>query len=140
MLVAYVSDERYVALPDVILEFEGDAGSFEARSRASGSVHVDLPSGTYKVTLQNSGFGAKSVRVDIAAVKSWVLAEECGPTRQGHERRRRRRRAGLLRNSQRRRGLFRWLDRLAQRDPDRRLCIANHGECSQAISFINYSV
>ena len=33
MLVAYVSDERYVALPDVILEFEGDAGSFEARSR-----------------------------------------------------------------------------------------------------------
>ena len=62
MLIAYVSDERYVALPDVILEFEGDAGSFEARSRATGSVHVDLPSGTYKVTLQKPGFGAKSVR------------------------------------------------------------------------------
>ena len=43
MLVAYVSDERYVALPDVLLEFEGEAGSFEARSRATGSVHVDLP-------------------------------------------------------------------------------------------------
>ena len=33
MLVAFVSDERYVALPDVILEFEGKDGSFEARSR-----------------------------------------------------------------------------------------------------------
>ena len=36
MLIAYVSDERYVAVPDVLLEFEGDAGSFEARSRATG--------------------------------------------------------------------------------------------------------
>ena len=50
MLVAYVSDERYVALPDVLLEFEGESGSFETRSRATGSVHVDLPPGTYKVT------------------------------------------------------------------------------------------
>ena len=67
MLVGYVSDERYVALPDVILEFEGAAGSFEARSRATGSVHVELPTGAYKVTLQKAGFGAKSVQVEIAA-------------------------------------------------------------------------
>ena len=40
MLIAYVSDERYVALPDVLLEFEGEAGSFETRSRATGSVHA----------------------------------------------------------------------------------------------------
>ncbi|HEX3448310.1 MAG TPA: N,N-dimethylformamidase beta subunit family domain-containing protein [Isosphaeraceae bacterium] len=66
-LVAYVSDERYVALPDVILEFEGDAGSFEARSRATGAVHVVMPSGTYRVTLQKPGFGAKRVRVEIAS-------------------------------------------------------------------------
>jgi hypothetical protein len=65
MLFAYVSDERYLALPDVLLEFQSDAGSFEARSRAAGSVHVDLPPGAYKVTLQKSGFGAKSVRVEI---------------------------------------------------------------------------
>ena len=31
MLVAYVSDERFVALPDVILEFEG------ARFRVTGA-------------------------------------------------------------------------------------------------------
>jgi hypothetical protein len=69
MLVAYVSDERFVALPDVILEFEGDAGSFEARSRATGSVHLDLPPGSYKVTLQKPGFGAKSVRIEVAPGK-----------------------------------------------------------------------
>ena len=57
MLIAYVSDERYVALPDVLLELESDAGSFEARSRATGAVHVDLPPAIYKVTLQKSGFG-----------------------------------------------------------------------------------
>src|SRR5271156_3108504 len=65
MLVAYVSDERYVALPDVLLEFEGEAGSFEARSRATGSVHLDLPPGPYKVTLQKPGFGAKTVRLNV---------------------------------------------------------------------------
>ena len=69
MLVAYVSDERFVALPDVLLEFEGEAGSFEARSRATGSVHVDLPPGRYKVTLQKPGFGAKSVHLDVAPAR-----------------------------------------------------------------------
>ena len=65
MLIAYVSDERYVALPDVLLELEGEAGSFEARSRATGAVHVEVPSGHYKVTLQKPGFGAKSVHLQI---------------------------------------------------------------------------
>jgi N,N-dimethylformamidase len=66
MLIAYVSDERYVALPDVVLEFEGTGGSFEARSRATGSVHIEVPPGTYKVTLQKPGYGAKSVLVEFA--------------------------------------------------------------------------
>jgi N,N-dimethylformamidase len=68
MLVAYLSDERYVALPDVLLEFESMASpglSFEARSRATGSVHLDLPPGSYKVTLFKLGFGAKSVELSI---------------------------------------------------------------------------
>ena len=36
MLVGYVSDERYIALDDVLLEFEGEDGSVETRSRATG--------------------------------------------------------------------------------------------------------
>jgi len=65
MRLAYVSDEHYVALPDVLLEFESDAGSFEARSRATGAVYAELPPGTYKVTLQKPGFGSKSVPIEI---------------------------------------------------------------------------
>ena len=67
MLIGYVSDERYVALPDVLLEFENESGSFEARSRASGAVHADLPSGQYRVTLAKPGFGAKRVTIDVGA-------------------------------------------------------------------------
>lgn len=60
MLIGYVSDERYSALHDVALEFVDERGrSWEARSRASGAVVLDLPAGTYTVTLQRAGFGAK---------------------------------------------------------------------------------
>ena len=60
-LIAYVSDERYEALPDVLLEFEKDGQSWETRSRASGAVYAELPPGNYRVTLQKPGFGAKRV-------------------------------------------------------------------------------
>jgi hypothetical protein len=64
MLLGYVSDERYVALADVLLEFTDARGaSWEARSRASGSVHADLPAGEYLVTLQKPGFGSKHVHL-----------------------------------------------------------------------------
>jgi hypothetical protein len=66
MLIGYVSDEKYVALPDVLLEFIGrDGGSAECRSRASGSVHADLPPGDYRVVLHKQGFGSKSVRLSL---------------------------------------------------------------------------
>jgi len=61
MLLGYVSDERYVALPDALLEFlDAAGGSWEARSRATGAVHADLPPGEYRVVLQKPGYGAKS--------------------------------------------------------------------------------
>src|SRR5947208_171427 len=64
MLIGYVSDERYVALAEVLLEFTNDRGeSWEARSRASGSVHADLPPGEYTVTLCKPGFGSKRVNL-----------------------------------------------------------------------------
>src|SRR5262245_7127901 len=66
MHIGYVSDERYVALADVALEFTDSAGrSWEARSRASGSVHVDLPPGEFAVVLQKPGFGSKLSRIAI---------------------------------------------------------------------------
>jgi hypothetical protein len=63
MLIGYVSDERYVALADVLLEFEGEPGVFQARSTASGAVRLELPSGSYRVALQKPGFGSKLVRL-----------------------------------------------------------------------------
>jgi N,N-dimethylformamidase len=66
MLIGYVSDERYVALADVILEFVNARGeSWEVRSRATGSVYADVPPGDYVVTLQKAGFGAKRSRVSV---------------------------------------------------------------------------
>ncbi len=66
MLIGYVSDERYVALPDVSLEFtDSRGGTWEARSRASGAVHADLPPGEYRVVLQKPGYGAKFSRLTV---------------------------------------------------------------------------
>lgn len=60
MLIGYTSDERYSALADVQLEFIDPQGrSWETRSRASGSVHIDLPPGSYRVILQKPGYGSK---------------------------------------------------------------------------------
>ncbi len=69
MLIGHVSDERYVALPDAVLEFTNDAGgSWEARSRASGAVHVELPPGQYRVVIQKPGFGAKFSKVSVPTI------------------------------------------------------------------------
>ena len=65
MLVGYVSDERYVALADVLIEFETVAGSVETRSRASGAIYAELVPGTYRVTLQKRGYGAKRTTVTL---------------------------------------------------------------------------
>ena len=47
MLIGYVSDERYVALPDTQVELENDQISIEVRSRASGAVHADIHRALY---------------------------------------------------------------------------------------------
>lgn len=66
MLIGYVSDERYVALVDVVLELvNADGESWEARSRATGAVYVDAPPGRYTVTVQRPGYGAKRSQVTI---------------------------------------------------------------------------
>jgi hypothetical protein len=65
MLVGYVSDERYVALPNVLLEFENAAGSVEARARATGAVYAEVQPGPYKVTLYRQGYGQKSVHMVV---------------------------------------------------------------------------
>jgi len=63
MLIGYVSDERYVALADVLFEFFDEKRRITARSTASGAVEADLSPGTYRVTFCRPGFGAKRVEL-----------------------------------------------------------------------------
>ena len=65
MLVGYVSDERYVALADVLLEFRSGDYVVPARSSISGAIYVDLEPGTYEVVLGKSGYGSKIVTAGI---------------------------------------------------------------------------
>ena len=59
MLVGYVSNEFYLALCDVALEFENETGSVEARSHANGAVHADVTPGLYEVTLCKPGLAPR---------------------------------------------------------------------------------
>ena len=62
MLIGHVSDERYVAIADAIVDFERDGTLVTtARSTARGAIHADLPPGEYRVTLVRDGFGGKTV-------------------------------------------------------------------------------
>ena len=65
MLVGYVSDERYVVLPGVQIEFENEDIQQEVRSTASGAVRADIPPGRYLVTLACAGYGFKRLTLDI---------------------------------------------------------------------------
>ena len=66
MLIGYVSDERYVALPAVLLEMETDGHSIEVTSRATGAVYADVAPGPAKVTLYKDGYGQKSVEMTVS--------------------------------------------------------------------------
>jgi len=66
MLVGYVSDERYVAVPDAMFEFRGGGGVVVvARSTISGAVYAELEPGDYQVVLGCAGFGSKLVDVTV---------------------------------------------------------------------------
>jgi N,N-dimethylformamidase len=62
MLVGYVSDERYVALPDVLVEFQrGEESVAVVRSTPRGAIYAGIEPGEYRVTLAKAGFGSKAV-------------------------------------------------------------------------------
>lgn len=67
--IAYVSDEMYVAIPDVAAEFENLASGdiTVLRSSPRGAYYADLPAGRYRVTLAKQGYGSKSVETDLGA-------------------------------------------------------------------------
>ena len=65
MQIGYVSDERYVAAPEVLFEFIGAGESREVRARASGAGYADLEPGDYIAVLYKPGYGAKRVKLTL---------------------------------------------------------------------------
>lgn len=67
-LVGYVSDERYVAVPEVLVELQrGGETVAVTRSTARGAVFAPVEPGRYTATLAKAGFGARSVEVEVGA-------------------------------------------------------------------------
>ena len=66
-LLAYVSDEMYLALPDVSGEFESvETGEITLlRSSPRGAFYGSLAPGRYRVVLSKSGYGAKTSTAEL---------------------------------------------------------------------------
>ena len=65
MLIGFVSDDRYVVVPEVSLLFERNGTHVSTRSLADGSVRVEIEPGDWRVTLNRPGYGAKVVELRI---------------------------------------------------------------------------
>lgn len=79
-LIGYVSDERFVALSDVLLEFQRtNKPPVTARSTASGAVYARLAKGHYRVALAKPGFGSKyeSLMVPLDRPRQFRLLSDC---------------------------------------------------------------
>jgi hypothetical protein len=67
-ILAYVSDEMYVAIPGVVADWEslttGDVTVLHSSAR--GAFYSDLSHGMYRVTLAREGFGSKTVEVELS--------------------------------------------------------------------------
>ena len=80
MLVGYVSDERYVALADVAIEFDREGESVAVvRSSPRGAVYAGIDPGSYRVTLVKQGYGSKSVEIEVDPGKPYQfrLLSDC---------------------------------------------------------------
>ncbi len=69
MLVGYVSNERFVALGDVNLEFRGQNRVVAVRSNISGAVYANISPGEYEVVLGHDGYGSKIVTMEVITDK-----------------------------------------------------------------------
>ena len=80
MLVGYVSDERYVAIADALVEFErGGESVAVVRSSPRGAIRAEIEPGEYLVTLGRDGFGSKSVTMtaDESSPYMFRLLSDC---------------------------------------------------------------
>ena len=66
MLIGYVSDERYLAINDVAVEFRrGLERAALVRSGPTGAVYAEIEPGPYRVSLARQGYGSKSLEIAV---------------------------------------------------------------------------
>jgi len=67
VLVGYVSDEYYLAISDVavLIQSESLPQPVQIHSAANGGLYAEIEPGEYGVTLSKTGFGSKSVLVNL---------------------------------------------------------------------------
>jgi N,N-dimethylformamidase beta subunit-like, C-terminal len=66
MLIGYVSDEFYRALPDALIELRQGQRTWTTKSSASGAIYADVPPGEYEAIVAKPGYGSKRIAsVDI---------------------------------------------------------------------------
>src|ERR1041385_6857730 len=83
MRIGYVSDERFLALADVLVELEREGETVTVlRSSPRGALEAEVPPGDYRVPLAKEGFGPKRVtaRLDGRAAHQFRLLSNhlCG--------------------------------------------------------------
>jgi hypothetical protein len=72
MLLGFVSDEYYAALPDVAVEVRAANGvRLACRSTAAGAILADVPEGTYSICLAKPGYGSKRVTASLTATQPY---------------------------------------------------------------------
>ena len=80
MLIGYVSDDRYVAIPSVKLLFENAERHLATESLADGSVRVDIEPGQWRITINHPGYGSEWRQEDFrfftSAACDKILQEE----------------------------------------------------------------
>ena len=69
MLVGYVSDERFSALADVLVEIQDGSEQVLVRSGVTGAIHADLAPGQYRIWLAKPGFGSKHVDLSLPSAE-----------------------------------------------------------------------
>lgn len=80
MLIGYVSDEHYLALPGVSVDLARNGETVAVtKSTARGAIVIDIEPGEYRVTLAKAGFSAKWCDVSIGEGRShqFRLMSDC---------------------------------------------------------------
>lgn len=80
MLIGYVSDERFLAIGDVLVEFlQGECSVAVVRSTPRGAIYAELTPGRYRACLCRPGYGAKGVEMTVEEGKPYQfrLLSDC---------------------------------------------------------------